>query len=341
MNKEIENKLNSLLSIDKSVKPEIIDFFKKDVATYIEHLGCIENEIKEGNVDPDKTQTLLNNATNQVVMRGFELENLLGHKSLSEKIKAVFRELIIRWMGQSLIMKRALEKPRGYPGDYETLEYVYNNKPVSEKIGYFFEKGFLESELCVAVRNRKDKMAQILKEFLNELSKANVLNLACGSCKEIKDIAQSSSFNSRVKFVCVDHDEMALGYAQKGLNDINATFVKEDIVRAVISGTKDLFKDKSLIYSIGLIDYLPDRILKKLIQLCYEGLEPGGRLIVSHKDRGKYIPIREDWLTDWKFVPRDEEKIINLVIEAGVPKENIELAREDSKIILFLIITKK
>ncbi len=345
MLKEIENELDSLLIADDAVRSKISDFFKKDVVAYLEFLSYFETKIKEDKNDLDESQKIINNATYQIAKKGYELENLIKHKPLVEEIKDIFRKLIIRWMGKSIIVKHALEKPRGYSGDYKALEYIYENKPVSAGIGYYFDRGFLECELCAAVRNRKDKMAELIKQFVveSDASEINILNLACGSCREIEKFAQSVSLNDPLNFVCVDHDQMSLDYAQnnlKNINKIRASFVKEDIISAVRSGASELFNGKNLIYSIGLIDYLPDRVLKKLIWLCYDGLETGGRLVVSHKDRDKYIPMREDWLTDWKFVPRNEEKLLAIIADAGISRANIKVVREHSQIILFLIISK-
>lgn len=345
MPREIENRLNSLIVNNEDISRKVADFFNSDVAVYLELLKNIEIKLQQNKVDPDEIQSILNTATFRIVKKGYELESLITKKPLLEEIKDIFRKLILPWMGQSIIMKRALEKPRGYPGDYEMLEYIYNNKPVSEGIGYYFDRGFLENDLCVAVRNRKDKMAELIVRFSKELpgTEINALNLASGACRELKNLRLSDSGKKRINLACVDHDEMALDYARCNLEktDINAVFVKEDIISAVRAGSDNLFRNKELIYSIGLIDYLPDRILKKLVQLCYNGLNPGGKLILSHKDRGRYIPMREDWLTDWKFVPRDEDKLLDIITETRISKENIELVREGSGIILFLIITKK
>ena len=138
------------------------------------------------------------------------------------------------------------------------------------------------------------------------------------------------------------------GLSKKGMRlklkdkkGLRATFVRENIISIIRNGKKDLFDGKDLIYSTGLIDYLPDRLLKRLVKLCYDGLNLGGRLILSHKDRDEYIPMKEDWLADWKFVPRNEEKLLDIVAQAGIQRSDIEIIREDSQIIFFLIMDKK
>lgn len=343
---KVIEKLKAISKNDNDIN-KVVGFFKNEVAVYLDFLKHIERKIKRNDFDPDEIQDALNNRTYWIVKRGYELERLIEHKPLVEEIKKSFRNLILNWMGESLILKRALMKPRGYPGDYQMLEYIYGNEPISEGIGYYFDRGFLSSDLCIAVRNRKDMMAKLIKDFLKERNKPeiNILNLACGSSREINEIPEALiDYDTNLNIVFVDHDELALDYSNsklKGKKRLKATFVKEDIISIVRSGKKDLFKEKDLIYSIGLIDYLPDRVLKKFVNLCYGGLNPGGRLILSHKDQNEYIPMREDWLTDWKFIPRNEGKLLDIVTNAGIQRSGIKIIREDSRIVFFLIIDKK
>ena len=343
---KVIEKLKNISQNDNDISIAI-GFFKNEVAAYLELLKHIDDKIKRNDPNSDEIQNTLNNRTYWIVKKGYELESLIEQKTLVEEIKKSFRNLIINWMGKSLIIKRALTKPRGYPGDYQMLEYIYGNKPISEGIGYYFDRGFLSNDLCVAVRNRKDMMANLIKDFLKEKNKpeVNILNLACGSSREINQISEAlSDYDVNIDMVFVDHDELALDYSNnklKGKKGLKATFIKEDIISIIRNAKRDLFKGQDLIYSIGLIDYLPERLLKKLVKLCYEGLNSGGYLILSHKDHDKYIPMREDWLTDWKFIPRNEEKLLNIVANSGIQRSNIKIIREDSRIIFFLIIEKK
>ena len=82
-------------------------------------------------------------------------------------MKLHFRKSIEPWFSQSFLMSRGLNKPNGHPGDYETLEAIYDNKPISSGIGEYLDRYFLNAPLAVAVRNRKDRMRDILFDFTN------------------------------------------------------------------------------------------------------------------------------------------------------------------------------
>jgi len=345
MLQEIENRLGPLMANDQGIRREVSEFFDHEVATYVELLSNLEARLRQKK-DYDKAILKdLHMATYRIVKRGYELGCSIKNKYLIEEIKDVFRKLILPWMGQSVIMKRGLEKPRGYPGDSETLQYIYDNKPVSSGLGYYYDQGFIASELCEAVRNRKDKMTELIGQFLMKADapKISILNLACGSCREFDKLDIPASSQDRIELVCVDQDENALASSRKNLQKkhLNAIFMKEDIINAARNKAGGLFAGRNLTYSIGLIDYLPDRVLKKIIQACFNGLLPGGKLILSHKDCSRYIPMKEDWLTDWKFVPRDEEKLMNMLIEVGIDRSKVEVVREPTQIIFFMIISKQ
>jgi hypothetical protein len=70
-------------------------------------------------------------------------------------------------------------------------------------------------------------------------------------------------------------------------------------------------------------------------------LKPGSKFIFTIKDRDRYNPIQEDWLTDWTFVPRAENDVKILLEKVGAIKTNVTFSRGDSGIIIFIEMTKK
>jgi len=237
-------------------------------------------------------------------------------------------------------MKRALEKPRGYPGDYQMLEYIYNGESISKNIGHYFDRGFLDSDLVRSVVNRKNMTKEYIKSMVKAEHGLRILNLASGSCREIREMLDEG-LKTGFSLTCLDQDEEAIAFSQNALkNAINVSFLKDDILSITKDEKKALLNDKDLIYSIGLIDYLPDRILKKIIKSIYDNLKPGAILLLSHKDHGVYTPMQEDWLSDWKFVPRDEKKMVSLLNDIGIGNERIEILRENLNNIFLLQIKR-
>jgi hypothetical protein len=323
-------------------------FFANDLKNYLRGLLNLEKEVYQKG-PTQRGQNKLNRLNDEILEKGDELERIVGNSIILREIKRRFRLLIGGFAYQSLIVKRANDKPLGYPGDYELLETIYDDRFLSERIGLYFDRSFLDNSYSVAVRNRKDKMKVILGEFISSSSQPilEILNLACGSCREIKELLSTVVFHkNRIVFKCVDQDEAALEFAKRSLGElpenIEIEFLKENILEIINRSSyySNLIGKQDLIYSIGLADYLPDRILKKLVHFCFELLHPGGRLIITHKDVDKYKPLHPDWFCDWTFIPRNKEKLSILVKNSGIDNSSTTIETDDSQIIIFLTICK-
>lgn len=339
MNEDVVSKISSFqVTPDKSRLIEA--FFANDVPNYLNFVSDFKAKVENIPAYNASEQDILNKATFNIVRAGHELEESVGHKQTVIEIKEQFRKLIYPYMSESIIMKRALDKPRGYPGDYIMLEYIYDNKAVSTGLGRYFDMGFLGSRLTTAVRDRKDMMRAVLQNIIKCGSKLNILNLASGSCREIKELSPDLLRNVS-KLTCVDFDSEALDFSKNIMSNVNATFLQKDLVDMVKKGDKTLIENSDLIYSIGLIDYFPDRMLSKFIALILSGMKSGSKCVLTIKDIDQYKPIQEDWLTDWKFVPRTEEDIVRLIKKANIPDIDISLSRDNGKIIIFIEIKKK
>ncbi len=117
--------------------------------------------------------------------------------------------------------------------------------------------------------------------------------------------------------------------------------MNEDITTLIRSKKgQEILGSQHIIYSIGLTDYLPDRILKAFIAFAFSLLYPSGRLIVAHKDRDKYKPIPHDWFIDWVFQPRNVTDLIKVIKDSEIEDYSLDLDWEDTNKIFFLTITK-
>jgi len=218
-------------------------------------------------------------------------------------------------------------------------------------MGSCIDRYYLNNPYATAVRNRKEKIKTIISKLLGNLSKEpfRILNIACGSCRELNELrSKEVSINSRVNLIALDQDEEALEYSRTVLKDlpknINIRYIKENIINffKTPERCKNLLGSQDFIYSIGLADYLPDTMLKKLIRFCFEILKDEGKLVIAHKDRekGKLAYLFPNWFCDWIFIPRNVDETVKLVKDSGIENFNIEIEREPSEQIFFIIITK-
>ena len=189
-NEYILNLIKDLKTEDRDVSGKIESFFRRDVKEFVENLISFEEAVKEKSLPDDFIQKRVEFISEEICKRGDTLEKIIGKGLLIKKIKESFRSLIGHWVYKSKFMERAYKRPCGYRGDYYMLEMIYNNQLISEGLGIYFDRWFLDNPYAIAVRNRKEKIKESIRTFLKEtaLSSINVLNIASGPCREIKEL---------------------------------------------------------------------------------------------------------------------------------------------------------
>ncbi len=347
--------IQSLLSATNGSFGELIHrFFLDDIRAYLTDLQELVAQVEAGRMKSSEAELRHRVLTDSIMQKADVVERALDSKIVIRRLKERFRTLTGPWAYKSAIVKRAFDKPRGYPGDHKLLELIYDEQPISDNImGSCFDRYFLSNEYAVAVRNRKDYMKGILREFLSspQVGSRRILNVACGSCREVRELLLGESgttvISQKAEFVCLDQDPEALEFSRRCLSAVphNASvavnFIQHDVVTlAKKSGQSQPMGTFGLIYSIGLADYLPERLLKCLIEFCIRSLEPAGKLVIAHKDIGQYKPLPPNWFCDWNFYPRDEETFLEIVRSTGVAPSAISAEREPSRRVVFFTVKK-
>ncbi|MCX5695007.1 MAG: PilZ domain-containing protein [Candidatus Omnitrophica bacterium] len=347
LNNQIRPILEKVSNQDE--KGMITKFWLEEFKPYLNNLMNLSTQLEDGNISLDKGSRELVIINNRIMEKCDELEVALNNKILTKKIKKIFRDFCWGSASKSFIVKRAFEKPLGYPGDYKLIEVIYANTPVSEKIGYCIDQYFLSNEFAVAIRNRRQKMLDLLIKNISEanLDNISILNLGCGSSREINEMLSDKTMLSKsLSFSLVDQDKEALEFSKNMLTNspknIKFNFLQHNILEYSKKPKEyvSILKKQDIIYSIGLADYLPDRVLRDLISFCFSLLKPKGRLIIAHKDISRYKPLPPDWWCDWTFYSRDENYLLEIVDKSQLGKFKIEVTREPSGIIFFLTINK-
>jgi len=222
-----------------------------------------------------------------------------------------------------------------------TLELNYRNTPLSEGIGYYLDRYFLSTPLAMAVRERLVKMRELLKKELGNRRNPKVLDVACGSCREVFELAPEIK-SSGAKFKCVDLDHDALDFARDRFS--NAGLLSDDVELITYNALRMFdyetavteFGRQDIIYSIGFFDYLPDEFLVKLLRSLYLMLNNGGTLIAAFKDASRYRAQEFHWFADWDgFRQRTEEDFVRLLDLADIPHNELSITKIDSGAIIF------
>jgi len=299
----------------------------------------IEKRCSNPEANPDKLLHDVTMAISDVLDACAEFEREVKDKDIIRDARIRFHGKTNTILSKSYCINRTRTWPQGYQGDYKTLEHVYKNTPLSEGIGYYLDLCLLNSDLAPAVRNRIKKLEDILRDELLNREKPSVLNIACGSCREVFELATVIE-KSGAKITCIDLDNDALSFAANRLSYTSISPLSSNQVNlrkynAIRMFDHDLnmseFGRQDIIYSVGFFDYLQSDFLAKFFKALYNMLNPGGILITSFKDASRYRHQDYHWIVDWDgFLQRYEEDFMGIFSEAKIPFSAIREMREDT-----------
>ncbi len=318
--------------------------------TFNRRLEEIEKRCLNPEENPEELLEATETAINNVMFACQSFERNVSDKDIIRDAQIRFREKTNPILSKSYFINRARTWPQGYQGDYKMLENMYRNTPLSDGIGYYLDLCTLNAQVAVSVKNRIIELRDILRDELSKRQNPSVLNIACGSCREVFELAPDIK-KSGAKFTCIDLDNDALAFAANRLSytDISPISSNQVILRkynAIRMFDNDLnmseFGRQDIIYSVGFFDYLQSNFLGKMLSALYTLLNPGGLLITSFKDAARYRHQEYHWLVDWDgFLQRTEEDFRKIFSDAGIPFSFITESREESGVIVFYVILKK
>ena len=163
--------------------------------------------------------------------------------------------------------------------------------------------------------------------------RARIFNLGCGPAQEIQNFLKISELSDFVDFTLVDFNDETLKFAQEKLNAIRVEFRRQTGLRFIKKSVNEILKEcnKSensfleafdFVYCAGLFDYLSDRVCKRLVNIFYSFLVPGGLLVVTNVDASNPIRGIMEYVVEWFLVYRDKEQLLNLVPENTLPAQH-------------------
>lgn len=233
---------------------------------------------------------------------------------------------------ESPFIRRLQDWPRGYPGDFETIEYLMQqqNRAAPGRLSYWLEQYALDSALAQQHRNKADLQARTIVETVCATGdrEARVLILAAGSSPDVRQV-QSILAGQRFRAVLLDQDADALAFSRTHLSrlDDRLTFVKRNVVR----GLQDVrpMGPFDLVLAGGLFDYLSRRAATMVLGCAHAHLlTPGGRFVFTNiAESNLYRPWMEH-MADWMLIHRTEAEVRDLATRAGFEPAQVIVERE-------------
>lgn len=243
---------------------------------------------------------------------------------------------------QDPMTRRAFEKPRGYAGDAELIDYIYGLRPLPSNtpcLGAAVYGWALQAPAPSAVRARRDILAARIDALAAQVEKPRILSVACGHLREAqKSFAVAEG---RVgEFFALDQDKMSLALVER---EQAAQGIKPVLgsVKSILKG-ETVFTDLDFAYSTGLYDYLPQPVAINLTNRLFKMLKPGGSLLLAN-----FLPDVLDagymeTFMGWPLIYRNDEEMAELA--SGLPAEQVaktRLFQDPHHNVVFLEIEKQ
>jgi len=220
--------------------------------------------------------------------------------------------------------RRSVEKPRGYAGDAELIDYIYcglsegeaqSVSPIGQRI-FAYTAGMSAS--ARAVRARCDHLVATIDATAARVPAPQILSLACGHLHEAS-LSASVQAGKVGRYLAVDQDAISLSevdrrFPQSRITTLNAA-VKDVLKGNVALGTFDL------IYCAGLYDYLPDPVATKLTTVLMGLLRDEGHLLIGNFVANFATAAYMEAFMEWRLICRGDAAMAQLT--SNVPSQQI------------------
>jgi hypothetical protein len=256
-----------------------------------------------------------------------------------------WQERLLPFFLQSPFLDRAYRKPRGYAGDYLTIQMMYDVAPAGETAFARGVDAWALSQPCPrAVRNRRTMVRTLLGDLALRFpgEPLSVTSLGCGPAAEAFDYNGDAS--EKIRFTLVDIDVDAVRFVRNraemyGLGDrINP--VLGNLIKTVRSRSIALPDNQHACYSLGLIDYFSDELVVRLLDYVHGRLRKGGVLMLGNFRRNHPNAAFFTHALDWPLHLRSEQQLRALAAQSKFAKSPTRVSAESEGVQLFIECVK-
>jgi extracellular factor (EF) 3-hydroxypalmitic acid methyl ester biosynthesis protein len=242
------------------------------------------------------------------------------------------RALIHRYFLESSFVRRSLDRPLGYPGDYLLVEQLFNNQPDgASPLGLSLSRYALDCGPARAHRSRLPWAKGHLQRLSTEKNghPLRILSFACGPEHILRDMV-ASGFSCQLTLV--DFDRRALEFCSDRFKEISRTTGQQVDVRYVELSAFKIIRDPMTITMLqehagnqgydallilGLLDYLTVRQATRLLDGLTLLLRPEGRLLLTNVSDSNPWRSFMEWIGDWTVYRRSQGDFLPLAV--GTP----------------------
>jgi extracellular factor (EF) 3-hydroxypalmitic acid methyl ester biosynthesis protein len=264
-----------------------------------------------------------------------------------------YTELIVTpLLMDSPIWNRAYAKPRGYPGDFELMNLMYESERRGDSLfARIMNQLGREERLAGTVPVRKELLVRHIGEVVQRPADGRptkIASIGAGPAREVEEFLVRHAAGQAISFTLIDQDEDALAFANERIAKAALPWAANVRVQCRYVSFRDLLSDPELlaelkshdlIYSAGLFDYLPDRIAIPTIHQLFSLLCDGGRLVIGNAAEAPDVKWVPEFILDWHMIYRTHDQMHGLAAALDPPRK-IEVERDASNTWHFLVVKR-
>lgn len=230
---------------------------------------------------------------------------------------------------ESPFLERAQKWPRGYQGDFETINYIIRAKNQAKEgsFGQAVEELFLASDICQQHRNKVARQAELIRRAIRAKSDARIISIGCGTSEDIKScIEQIKGSEAQITLVDVDPDALAFSLRQLAQIQEKITPLQGNIYKRM----RGLREQYDLILIGGVFDYLNDKTIISVLRSLKGNLAEGGSLFFTNIGAHNPYRIFMEYFSDWTLIERTESDLERLIHAAEWPESSFSIVKDDT-----------
>ena len=281
-------------------------------------------------------------------------------EKVDEELRPVHRAFAKRLLHPLVLCSpfvyRTYHKPLGYAGDYEMVNMIlrdpYEGASLFAKI---VNVCFLKNPPAEAHRNRIKYLTNKLSEETRRVQRAGrrakIFNLGCGPAKEVQDFMRLHDVSDFADYTLLDFNDETIEHSsgllhvsrnshrrKTGLNFFKKS-VHQILKETARPGPEMMPGTYDLVYCAGLFDYMSDRICKRLMNIFYDLLAPGGLLIATNVDASKPFRHSMELILEWHLICRNHTQFAALNPEKAGPGQ-FTVTHEQTGVNVFIEVRK-
>ena len=256
---------------------------------------------------------------------------------------------------------RTYHKPLGYAGDYEVVAMMlrspHEGRTLFAKIINVWLHGQAPAQ---AHRNRVTYLTRKLVEETTRVAarsgSARIFNLGCGPADEVlRFLREEESICEKARFTLLDFNEETLEHLRVRLAELKSRHDRGTPVQLIKKSVHQILKEGGrsvpraadnqfdLVYCAGLFDYLSNQVCKRLMNIFYDLVAPGGLLLATNVsdalNSSRPFRYSMEYILDWHLIYRNGDEFVRLAPDAA-PAESIKIIAEDTGVNVFMEVRK-